>query len=99
MSMRIERQCTPLQMAPAPKAVLMAMAAMARDDGTCQPSLGALCECTCFSRATVQRALRGLVAARLVEAKAVPGQRSAYRLTPPESTAREQMPRAEGVAA
>lgn len=99
MSMRIELQCVPLQMAPAPKAVLMAMADMAREDGTCQPSVGVLCERTCFSRSTVRRALDGLIAASLVKAEREPGQRSRYRVTPPDSVTREQMPRVGRVAA
>ena len=60
MSNDVTSACRPLQLPPTAKAVLMAMADFADDDGLCWPSLQALCEWTCYSERAVRNSIREL---------------------------------------
>lgn len=58
--------CRPLQMPPAPKNVLMAIADRARDNGIAWPSIPGLCEATCYRRTAVIEAVKWLERAGFV---------------------------------
>ena len=60
MSNAMSTACRPLQMPPTAKAVLMAMADFADDQGHCWPSIAGLCEYTCFGKSAVIEAIKAL---------------------------------------
>lgn len=78
-------ECGPLQMPPAKKAVLMAMAYAAneaRGDGRCWLSVAALSERTCFERSAVIDAIAWLEASGIVVAERRPGTTTVYIVIP-----------------
>lgn len=62
----ITNLCRPLQLSPAQKAVLMALADRADDDGVAWPSVAWVSEWTCLGRSTVMRAVVALEAMQLI---------------------------------
>lgn len=82
MSLAIASQCWPLRMSPTPKAVLMALADHANDNGDCWPSIPTLCERTCFSRRAVIQAIAWLESANALAANRSNGRHTSYSVTP-----------------
>ncbi len=74
--------CWPLQMPPTPKAVLIALAYHANDEGECWPSIGRLAERTCFSERAVQNAIHWLEGAGALQTDRSSGRHTTYRVTP-----------------
>ncbi|MGJ7533932.1 MULTISPECIES: helix-turn-helix domain-containing protein [unclassified Variovorax] len=66
MSNVITNLCRPLQVSPAQKAVLMALADRADDDGVAWPSVAWVSEWTCLGRSTVIRAVNALESQQLI---------------------------------
>jgi hypothetical protein len=60
MSTRVMSECWPVRTEPSRKAVLIALADQANDEGVCWPSVGTVAERTCLAERTVQRAIQGL---------------------------------------
>lgn len=82
MSNAITDKCRSLQMPPTAKAVLMALADFADDDGRCWPSISGLCEWTCFGRTAVIDAIKFLESAGVVIADRSNRYRTSYRVIP-----------------
>lgn len=74
--------CRPLQMPPTAKAVLMAMADHADDNGLCWPSIAGLCEYTCFGKSAVIEAIKLLERIGVVVADRKDRYRTTYTLHP-----------------
>lgn len=75
-------QCWPLQMKPPAKAVLIALADMANDEGFCWPSLERICERTCFGRTAVIDAIALLGKMGVVRADRTNGRKTTYWVEP-----------------
>lgn len=75
-------QCWPLQMPPTPKAVLISLADNANDDGVAWPSLGKICERTCFGKTAVIDAIRWLEVNGYVVADRSNGRHTSYSVNP-----------------
>lgn len=73
MSVVVTNLCRQLQMTPAQKCVLMALADRADENGVGWPSIPWLCEWTCFGRTAVIEALKWLEAEGLVQISKVAG--------------------------
>lgn len=73
MSVVATNLCRQLQMTPAQKCVLMALADRADENGVGWPSIPWLCEWTCFGRTAVIEALKWLEAEGLVQISKVAG--------------------------
>lgn len=82
MSTRIMAECWPLQMSPSQKAVLIALADQANDDGVCWPSVGTISERTCLSERAVQDALKWLQRAGVVFREYRQNTSTCYTITP-----------------
>lgn len=80
-------QCWPLQMRPPAKAVLIALADMANDEGFCWPSLERICERTCFGRTAVIDAIALLGKMGVVRADRTNGRKTTYWVEPAKFTA------------
>jgi len=87
VSTRIMGQCWPLQMRPPAKAVLIALADMANDEGFCWPSLERICERTCFGRTAVIEAIAWLEVHGAVRADRTNGRKTTYWIEPGKFTA------------
>ncbi len=81
MSTRIMSLVWPLQMSAAQKAVLVSLADQANDDGVCWPSVTTLCERTCLSPRSVQRALACLIESGFVAVDQRSGRSTIYRIS------------------
>lgn len=79
--------CWRLQMGPPAKAVLIALADMANDEGYCWPSLERLCERTCFGRTAVINAIAWLEAHGIVRPSRSTGRSTTYWVEPEKFTA------------
>lgn len=73
MSVIVINICRPLQMTPAQKSVLMALADRADDHGLCWPSIPWICAWTCFGRTAVIDALKRLEIEGIVQISKTPG--------------------------
>lgn len=82
MSNDMSTACRPLQMPPTAKAVLMAMADYADDNGLCWPSIAGLCEYTCFGKSAVIEAIKLLERIGVVVADRKDRYRTTYTLHP-----------------
>ena len=82
MSNDMSTACRPLQMPPTAKAVLMAMADSADDNGLCWPSIAGLCEYTCFGKSAVIEAIKLLERVGVVVADRKDRYRTTYTLHP-----------------
>lgn len=80
MSNAMSTACRPLQMPPTAKAVLMAMADYADDQGHCWPSIAGLCEYTCFGKSAVIEAIKVLERIGVVTADRSDRYRTSYVL-------------------
>ena len=74
--------CWPLTMRPPPKAVLVALADMANDEGFCWPSIERLCERTCYGRTAVIEAIGWLESVGIVRANRTNGRKTTYWVEP-----------------
>lgn len=70
------------QTTPTAKAVLVAMADYAGDDGRCWPSMARLCEFTCLSERAVRNAVRELEKSGVVVSERASGRTSHYLVCP-----------------
>jgi hypothetical protein len=76
-------------MPPTAKAVLMALADYADDDGVCWPSIAGLCEYTCFGKSAVIEAIKSLERAGLVSANRADRYRTSYIVRIPAISSNE----------
>lgn len=76
------KQCRVFRMTLTAKAVLMALADMADDDGHCWPSLETLAEYTCASKRAVIDAIKYLESAQVLVSDRSNGRKTTYTLTP-----------------
>ncbi len=74
--------CWPLSMRPPAKAVLIALADMANDEGFCWPSIDRICERTCYGRTAVIEAIGWLESAGIVRANRTNGRKTTYWVEP-----------------
>jgi len=72
--------CWPLQMPPTSKAVLIALADQANDQGSCWPSIAGIAERTCFGRTAVIAALQWLEDRALISAEKQHGRNNRYQI-------------------
>lgn len=82
MSIVVMRSCWPLQMPPTPKAILIALADNANDQGECWPSIPTICERTCFSERAVHAAIKWLEDAGALKADRSNGRKTRYVVVP-----------------
>lgn len=80
MSHVVTTACRPFQMPPTAKAVLMAMADYADDQGVCWPSIAGLCEYTCFGKSAVIEAIKALEKSGVVVANRADRYRTTYTI-------------------
>lgn len=82
MSLEVIKQCKSLKMAPTQKAVLMAVAWYASDDGEYWGAVSTICEHTCLSERAVRKTLHDLVALGHLRAEIRNGTSTKYTVTP-----------------
>lgn len=78
--------CQKLQMPPTCKAVLMALANNANDQGYCWPSIACICEDTCYKKDAVIDAIEHLEVMGIVTANRSNGRHTTYTLSPSNFT-------------
>lgn len=74
--------CQKLQMPPACKAVLMALANNANDQGFCWPSIATVCEDTCYKKNAVIDAIAWLESSKIVTTNKTNGRHTTYTVRP-----------------
>jgi hypothetical protein len=82
MSNAIMAECRALQMHPTAKAVLMALADRADDEGRSWPSIEKLVEDTCFRKTAVIESIKWLEASAILLANRSDGRHTTYQLDP-----------------
>ena len=87
MSTLIMTKCWPIQATPTQKSVLISLADHANDQGICWPNIDTICERTCLSERTVQRAIDALVTTGLLVVNKRAGRSNVYTILSPTTVA------------
>lgn len=82
MNKRIMDRCWPLQMPATAKAVLIALASEANEEGMCIPSLSVLITKTCFERSAIIDAVKLLEARGALQAERFKGKPTIFTMQP-----------------